>query len=66
MDLWVHNGFSISTKKEYLDLPLIHNFLSQEAYWSKGIPKQIVKKAIDHSLCFGVYKGKVGKDDFQQ
>ncbi|NMD69367.1 GNAT family N-acetyltransferase [Bacillus sp. DNRA2] len=65
--MWINNGYSISTNKDYLDLPLIHNFLSQEAYWSKDIPKQIVKKAIENSpLCFGVYKGEAGKDVFKQ
>lgn len=65
--MWINNGFSISTNKDFLDLSVIHNFLSQEAYWSKGIPKQTVKKAIENSmLCFGVYKGEVGKDGFEQ
>ncbi|WP_307197047.1 GNAT family N-acetyltransferase [Neobacillus niacini] len=65
--MWINKGFSISTNKEYLDLTLIHNFLSQEAYWSKGIPQQIVKKAIENSpLCYGVYKGVVGKDVIEQ
>ncbi|WP_234998619.1 hypothetical protein [Salirhabdus sp. Marseille-P4669] len=49
MDMWVNNGFSVSTNKDYLDLSLIHNFLSKEAYWSKGIPIQTVKKAIENS-----------------
>ncbi|MGG3471221.1 GNAT family N-acetyltransferase [Neobacillus pocheonensis] len=67
MDIWINKGFSISTNKEYLDLSLIHSFLSQEAYWSNGIPKETVKKAIENSpLCFGVYKGEVGKDVFEQ
>jgi len=67
MGFWINNGFSISTNKEYLDLPLIHNFLSQEAYWSKGIPKETVEKAIENSpLCFGVYKGEGGKDVIEQ
>jgi hypothetical protein len=67
LDIWTNKGFSISTNKEYLDLPLIHNYLSQEAYWSKGIPVQTIKKAIEHSpLCFGVYKGDAGKEDFEQ
>ncbi len=67
MEMWINKGFSISTNKEYLDLTLIHTFLSQEAYWSKGIPKQIVKKAIENSpLCFGVFKGEVGKNVIEQ
>ncbi|WBL17547.1 GNAT family N-acetyltransferase [Sutcliffiella sp. NC1] len=65
--MWNKKEFSISTNKEFLDLTLIHNFLSEEAYWSKGIPKQLVKKAIEGSpLCFGVYKGIPGKDDYEQ
>lgn len=67
LDRWIHNGFSISTNKEYLDLAGIYHFLSKEAYWSKGIPKEDVKKAIEHTpLCFGVYKGEIGKDDIEQ
>ena len=49
------NGFCISTDKSNLDIPAIHHFLSTEAYWSLGIPFETVKKAIDHSLNFGLY-----------
>ena len=45
----------ISTEKAELDLGLIHQFLSEQAYWSKGIPRATVEKAIAHSLCFGGY-----------
>ena len=37
MGIWINKGFSISTNKEYLDVDLIHIFLSQEAYWSEEI-----------------------------
>jgi GNAT superfamily N-acetyltransferase len=67
METWVNNGFSISTNKEHLDVDIIHNFLSKEAYWSKGIPKQTVKKSIENtSICFGVYKGMAGSEVFEQ
>jgi len=45
----------ISTDKNKLDLPLIHKFLSEESYWAKNIPFEIVKRSVDNSLCFGVY-----------
>ncbi|HEY1588580.1 MAG TPA: GNAT family N-acetyltransferase, partial [Rhodanobacter sp.] len=32
---------------------LIHRFLSTEAYWSRGIPRATVERAIAGSLCFG-------------
>ncbi|MFE4704302.1 GNAT family N-acetyltransferase [Peribacillus simplex] len=60
-------GFSISTNKKYLDVDVIHNFLNQEAYWSKGIPKETVMKSIENTtLCFGVYKGELGNEGSEQ
>lgn len=47
--------FCISTEKEKLDIDSIHEFLSKKAYWSLNIPKEVVVRAIEHSLCFGVY-----------
>ncbi|MGU5660852.1 GNAT family N-acetyltransferase [Aeromonas sanarellii] len=47
----------ISDDKGRLDVPLIHRFLSEEAYWSLGIPLSTVQRAINHSLCFGGYLG---------
>jgi ribosomal protein S18 acetylase RimI-like enzyme len=67
MDIWTNKGFSISTNKKYLNVDLIHNFLSQEAYWSKGIPKEIVIKSIENTpLCFGVYKGEISNEVGEQ
>jgi GNAT superfamily N-acetyltransferase len=59
-DITVFNegGFSISTDKEKLDVGAIHSFLSQKAYWCLNIPKEVVARSIENSLCFGVYDGK--------
>jgi GNAT superfamily N-acetyltransferase len=54
----------ISTDKGELDFPLIHRFLSTEAYWSLGIPAQTVARAIEGSLCFGGYVEGVGQVAF--
>ncbi len=43
----------VSTDKDRLDVELIHRFLSNEAYWSRGIAREVVERAIDGSLCFG-------------
>ncbi len=40
-----------------LDLDAIHRFLSDEAYWSLGVPRATVECAIAHSLCIGAYRG---------
>jgi GNAT superfamily N-acetyltransferase len=47
--------FLISTDRKRLDLDVIHAFLT-ECYWAKGIPRKIVARSIENSLCFGVYK----------
>ena len=46
--------FLLSDNKEALQLSVIHGYLTQ-SYWSEGIPKDLVSKAIDNSLCFGLY-----------
>ncbi len=49
------NHYTISTDKARLNVPLIHQFLSQESYWAKNITLAIVQRSIENSLCFGVY-----------
>ncbi len=45
----------ISTDPNRLDLDLIHRFLSEEAYWSPGVAREVVERALANSLCFGAY-----------
>ena len=44
-----------SSDKKKLDVNYIHHYLSEESYWAKNIPREIVQKSIDGSLCFGIY-----------
>jgi N-acetylglutamate synthase-like GNAT family acetyltransferase len=48
-------GLEISSDKARLDRDMIHSFLSTEAYWSIGIPRELVERALDNSLCFGAW-----------
>jgi N-acetylglutamate synthase-like GNAT family acetyltransferase len=45
--------YEITSDAARLDVDAIHAFLSK-TYWSPGIPRHIVQRAIDNSLCFGV------------
>jgi len=54
---WTRGAHAISTDPSRLDRDLIHRFLSQEAYWSMGIPRTVVERSIDHSIPFGLYEG---------
>ena len=49
--------YIISADKAQLDVPLIHRFLSQEAYWCLNIPLDVVQRSIENSVCFGIYRG---------
>jgi len=54
---WQRGEYEISTDPARLDLDLTHRFLSEEAYWSPGVPRAVVEKAVANSLVFGVYRG---------
>ncbi len=52
---WRHGEYSISTDKGQLDVAVIHGFLTT-SYWAASVPMDVVKRSIEHSLAFGVYK----------
>lgn len=52
----MNSNYTISTDKTKLNLEVIHQFLSQDAYWCQSIPIEIVRRSIENSLCFGVYQ----------
>jgi N-acetylglutamate synthase-like GNAT family acetyltransferase len=47
--------YEISTDPARLDLDVIYRYLSEEAYWSLGVPRSTVEHAVSNSFCFGVY-----------
>lgn len=53
---WKREGYRISTEKAELDRAMIHEFL-RNSYWAKGIPRELVDRSIESSLCFGLYDG---------
>ena len=48
------NTYDISTDPGRLQLDAIHAYLSR-SYWSPGVPKAIVARAVANSMCFGIY-----------
>src|SRR5882762_8225240 len=49
------SDYEISADAGRLDVAVIHKFLAEDSYWSRGIPRSTVERAIENSLCFGVY-----------
>jgi hypothetical protein len=52
---FIREDYVISTDPSRLDLNWIHNYLTNDAYWARGIPYQMFKKSVENALCFGVY-----------
>jgi GNAT superfamily N-acetyltransferase len=46
----------ISDDPALLDRALVHHFLSEHSYWARGVPREMVDRSLEHSLCFGVYR----------
>jgi GNAT superfamily N-acetyltransferase len=51
----------LSTDKSRLDVPRVHRWLSEEAYWALGRPLAVTEAAIAGSLCFGGYDEDTGE-----
>jgi GNAT superfamily N-acetyltransferase len=49
---------TIVTERARMDVALIHRYLSEESYWAKGIPRELVERSIANSLCFGAFDGE--------
>ena len=54
---WQRGEYSISTDKSLLDLEVIHGFLDA-SYWAAGRSIEAIRRSIENSLTFGVYKGE--------
>jgi GNAT superfamily N-acetyltransferase len=48
--------FVVTTDWECLDEELIYRFLAN-SYWAQGIPREVLRRSIRNSLCFGVFAG---------
>lgn len=48
------HSYTISDDRARLDLHAIHAYLSR-AYWSPGVPLEVVERAVSGSLCIGAY-----------
>jgi N-acetylglutamate synthase-like GNAT family acetyltransferase len=57
MNTSLPDGYLITTDRQRLDLDAIHAFLSR-SYWSPGIPRAAVERALANSLCFAVLQGE--------
>jgi len=50
----LHGDYLLSDDPARLDGEAIHAFLTR-SYWAEGIPRETVERALQNSLCVGVY-----------
>ena len=55
--LWRRDGYEVSDDAARLDREAVHRFISTQSYWALGVPRTTLDRAIDHSLCLGLYRG---------
>ena len=55
---WRRGDYLISTERERLDLRVVHDYLSRESYWAQGRSMEVVRRSVENSLPFGIYKGE--------
>lgn len=60
------NEYAISDDPARLDLDAVHRYLSTESYWAKGLPREVLERSVEGSLCFGIYlengeRGRAGE-----
>jgi nitroimidazol reductase NimA-like FMN-containing flavoprotein (pyridoxamine 5'-phosphate oxidase superfamily)/GNAT superfamily N-acetyltransferase len=54
---WQRGEHIVSTDRSRLDFALVHRFLSESSYWARGVTERHLRVAIEHSICFGLYRG---------
>ena len=47
---WTRGEYEISTDPARLDMDVTHRFLNQEAYWSQGIPRDVLERGAGNSM----------------
>jgi predicted GNAT family acetyltransferase len=49
------DGYVLSTDKDRVDVDRVHRWLSQDAYWALGRPREVVEKSIAASWVWSVF-----------
>ncbi|KAH8601138.1 hypothetical protein B0O99DRAFT_608086 [Bisporella sp. PMI_857] len=54
---WYKENFLVSTAKSLIDVAAVNKaFGTDSLYWAKEMDEEQLKKALDKSLCFGLYE----------
>jgi GNAT superfamily N-acetyltransferase len=51
---WRREGFVLGTDPALVPVEAVHAWLSAESYWSRNIPLETMRRALEHSVCFTI------------
>lgn len=54
---WIRGEFVIDTDRDALQIEFIQSFLAEESYWARERTVEQTRRAIENSICFGLYSG---------
>ena len=49
-----HAGYLLTDEPSRLDVDAVHAYLVR-SYWCENIPREVVARAMQNSLCLGIY-----------
>lgn len=55
---WTRDGYEITTDRMRVDVAAVHRYLSEDSYWAKNIPRDVVERSICNSLTFAILHGE--------
>jgi hypothetical protein len=54
---WIQDPYVLVDESARADVEAVHAFLSN-SYWAAGVPREVVQRCIDGSLCFSLFHGR--------
>ena len=53
---WYRDEYLISTEPQLIQVDAVNEALGSELmWWARSLPRETIKKALNNSLCFGLY-----------
>jgi GNAT superfamily N-acetyltransferase len=49
------DGYWTSDDPALVDVARVHQWMSEESYWARGVARDVMERAIEHSLSVGLY-----------
>jgi GNAT superfamily N-acetyltransferase len=54
---WTRDSLVITDDRARIDRDVVHRYLRDDSYWSQGVPRDVVDRSIDNSLCLSLFDG---------